>query len=53
MARKQSWNQEDWKHDLQMGQMRKSTGSQPGVEERGTVLGFTEVGGDNVRFSQS
>lgn len=23
------------------------------VEERGTVMGFTEKGGDNVRFSQS
>lgn len=48
--RKQSWDHQDWKHDLQMAVAGKEK-----KDDDNTALGFTETGagGNNKRYSQS
>lgn len=46
-GRTQSWDKQDWKHALQMGEV---VGTQ---KVEGDMLGFSEKGENDVRFSQS
>lgn len=46
-GRTQSWDQQDWKHTVQMGGV---VGKHKAEEHK---LGFSEKGGHSIRFSQS
>lgn len=44
-GRRQSWDRQEWKHRLQMSEVVE--------KQKEDVLGFSEKGGCEVRFSQS